>query len=965
MALRWLLLICLLCGALARGALAQGGPAAPVLRIETGTHSAKTTDAAADAAGRVLVTVSDDKTARVWSLPDLQPRGVLRPPIGPGNDGNLDAVAVSPDGHLAAVGGSAAPGHAALFLFDLKTRQIVRRSDGLPNAVRVLAFSPDGTRLAVGLAGDNGVRVFDTNGAEVFRDTDYADNVYGVSFAPDLRLATASDDGAIRLYDRAGKLLHKVQPEAGKDPIQIAFSPGGKELAVGLYDANAVEIRDGFTLALLARPDTGGLNGTMMPVVAWSRDGKIIYGGGDSGDRGGREIFAWGERGRGKRAVAADGFGGAGGAIVPLPEGRLAGLALNGDLAVLDATGSRIAARQEIAADFATPIDVAAPSFHFYLDRTGRRVAWSFFASDKAWHGFNPATLDATTSAASPDGLTDWSDHAGKLQVTAWNSRTDPKLNGRRLELHNYEYSQSVAVADDRVLLGTEWNLRLFGPDGQLRWQQSVPDVAWRVNQSPDGRLAVAALGDGTIRWYRVDNGQELLAVFFTRDAERWIAFTPTGYYAASPGAEDLIGWHVNRGPDEAADFFPASRFRDRFYRPDVVKLVLDTLDETEALRQADAARGVASAPAAPIVQDLPPVVTILTPADGTQLNGAEATIGYTVRSPSGKPVQAVRVLVDGVAVPDLHVALPTPAAGDAEARGEVRVPIPAGRSVTVALVADTASRTGEPAKRHLQGQPHRVASALAPRLNAVLIGVSAYADTDLRKGVEYAANDATALQDMLLRQRERGLYKEVNIKLLTDVAANRVGVVDAMDWLRRTTTSNDIAVVYLAGHGMADDGRVFFLPADGEPQRLIATAVGQADLLSLMGHVVGKKVAFLDFCHAGGAVLAQKTRGDNDVDMVGLMNELREPGSGLIVFAAATSREPAIQLDDRHHGAFTVALLEALDGEADLLHHGAVGTGELNVFLADRVRTLTNGKQHPIMERADDLPDFPLVVTR
>jgi len=217
----------------------------------------------------------------------------------------------------------------------------------------------------------------------------------------------------------------------------------------------------------------------------------------------------------------------------------------------------------------------------------------------------------------------------------------------------------------------------------------------------------------------------------------------------------------------------------------------------------------------------------------------------------------------------------------------------------------------------------------------------------------------------MLLRQRERGLYKEVNIKLLTDVAANRVGVVDAMDWLRRTTTSNDIAVVYLAGHGMADDGRVFFLPADGEPQRLIATAVGQADLLSLMGHVVGKKVAFLDFCHAGGAVLAQKTRGDNDVDMVGLMNELREPGSGLIVFAAATSREPAIQLDDRHHGAFTVALLEALDGEADLLHHGAVGTGELNVFLADRVRTLTNGKQHPIMERADDLPDFPLVVTR
>ena len=57
--------------------------------------------------------------------------------------------------------------------------------------------------------------------------------------------------------------------------------------------------------------------------------------------------------------------------------------------------------------------------------------------------------------------------------------------------------------------------------------------------------------------------------------------------------------------------------------------------------------------------------------------------------------------------------------------------------------------------------------------------------------------------------------------------------------------------------------------------------------------------------------------------------------------------------------------MLDALSGGADLLHHGAVNTAELNVFITDKVRTLTSGKQHPIMERADDLPDFPLVVTR
>ena len=53
-----------------------------------------------------------------------------------------------------------------------------------------------------------------------------------------------------------------------------------------------------------------------------------------------------------------------------------------------------------------------------------------------------------------------------------------------------------------------------------------------------DGRLAVAALGDGTIRWYRADNSQELLALMVTEDTQRWVTFMPSGYYAAGPGSE-------------------------------------------------------------------------------------------------------------------------------------------------------------------------------------------------------------------------------------------------------------------------------------------------------------------------------------------------------------------------------------------------------------------------------------------
>ena len=61
---------------------------------------------------------------------------------------------------------------------------------------------------------------------------------------------------------------------------------------------------------------------------------------------------------------------------------------------------------------------------------------------------------------------------------------------------------------------------------------------------------AVAAYADGTIRWHRLSDGKELLAFFPHKDKKRWVLWTPSGYYDASPGGEELIGWHVSNGKD-------------------------------------------------------------------------------------------------------------------------------------------------------------------------------------------------------------------------------------------------------------------------------------------------------------------------------------------------------------------------------------------------------------------------------
>ena len=104
----------------------------PLLRLETGNHTAMINRIATDRAGRWAVTASDDKTARVWEVATGREVMVLRPPQDTGNEGKLFAVAMSPDGSSVAVGGWTGfdwDQSASIYLFE-------RDSGRLPKAHR-------------------------------------------------------------------------------------------------------------------------------------------------------------------------------------------------------------------------------------------------------------------------------------------------------------------------------------------------------------------------------------------------------------------------------------------------------------------------------------------------------------------------------------------------------------------------------------------------------------------------------------------------------------------------------------------------------------------------------------------------------------------------------------------------------------------------------------------------------------
>ena len=115
-------------------------PAAePLLRLNTSMHLAPVRGISADVGGKLVLTVSDDKTARLWDGESGEFLRVLRPPTGVGKVGMLYACALSADGGLAAVGGWSEE-YNIIYFFNAATGDMVQRLSGLGNVINDLEF---------------------------------------------------------------------------------------------------------------------------------------------------------------------------------------------------------------------------------------------------------------------------------------------------------------------------------------------------------------------------------------------------------------------------------------------------------------------------------------------------------------------------------------------------------------------------------------------------------------------------------------------------------------------------------------------------------------------------------------------------------------------------------------------------------------------------------------------------------
>ena len=84
------------------------------------------------------------------------------------------------------------------------------------------------------------------------------------------------------------------------------------------------------------------------------------------------------------------------------------------------------------------------------------------------------------------------------------------------------------------------------------------------------------------------------------------------------------------------------------------------------------------------------------------------------------------------------------------------------------------------------------------------------------------------------------------------------------------------------------------------------------------------------------------------------------------MVFASSRGNEKSSERGEWGHGAFVRALLDGLDGRADLIADGLINISELQTYVVDQVRRLTDDCQHPYIPRLERFdPGLVLARTR
>ncbi|MGD0899994.1 MAG: caspase family protein [Thermoguttaceae bacterium] len=431
-----------------------------------------------------------------------------------------------------------------------------------------------------------------------------------------------------------------------------------------------------------------------------------------------------------------------------------------------------------------------------------------------------------------------------------------------------------------------------------------------------------------------VGGWHELLGLYATdRD---WIAWTPSGYYACSAGGEQLIGWQVNSEDlRQAPSFFSADKFSKVFYRPDLIRSLLATGSLSAAVQPG-------RQPPADVNEIRPPAVKTVLVEERHLEHATRVRIAATAESKDDHPLVAMQLLLDGRPYGESRVFPPDDPAGRKRREDWLIELTPGQHQIAVQAEGEKSYATDE-IELTCPGEVQ-----VKPTLRCLCVGVSDYPG-NLR--LRYGHSDARAFASILDRNAAP-IFGKVEIKTLVESRAKKRDIEAGLQWLQTAAAWNDVSVFFFAGHGLSGEaGSFFLLPIDGSAERPGPTCVGDTLLKEFCRRTPGKVMVFLDACRAASV----------KIDVNDLALKLGRNDCGAIVITSSTGQQQSLEAPAWSGGAFTKALVDGLEGRADLFRTGYVSSPyDIACYVDHVVRTLTDQRQTPVCA-APRMPQFKI----
>ncbi|MBN9118471.1 MAG: caspase family protein [Planctomycetes bacterium] len=947
----------------------------PVLALDSGGHTAFVLKVFFTPDGKRIITVSKDKSVRIWDPATNEPVKTIRFPAGPGDEGSLRAAALSRSGKRLAVGGEPlkdpkkgeiVPGKVPIFIVSPETGALIRRIDAGSHVITSMDFSSDGNRLAVGCANTH-LQVFDVTTGQQLGPPGGVRGRGGLElkFNPQPKsnlVASLGPDNIVLLADVLSGRFTNVKVNAGTGAAtKLAWSNDGKFLAVGCTNG-AIVIHDATGKPVTTLPPvTAEVDGDKGKVRVPVQINELAF---LPGDRdlaviGYHRFAAVIDSGTGKVVQAFKLHPNTVFSMDVSPDGKTV-VSCGGyhhEALVWEVNGGkvlhRLAGTGTAVWGVAWAKDGKSIAFGHKTPKAGEDGELEHtFRLDELGLGGPPDPTKYVHTVKSDEGV--GLEHGTVGGHTGFVIKT-PGRGEQLLVLANPDekiYSATLLPKGNAIVAGGVGDIYLINP-ATLK-VSSNPFIGHTgnvvcVTPSPDGRYFATGSNDQTIRIWRRDLEEPLLSIFVA--GREWVAWTTQGYYACSPQGERLMAWQVNPGPNSATrtpQVHPAERFRKSLYQPALLKYVVPAGDLRVAMALAKK-HDKALVETSNVADVLPPEVTLegFTGDAEVKVEKEALTVRATAKS-AKHPITSMRLLVNGRpfqgAAGVRRFDKPEP-----EATATWEVPLIPGTH-TVAVIADTGVSRGmsKPGVAVRSGDPPK------PNLYVLAMGVSDYPGP---MKLRYCATDAQMLSKAF-QEHSKSVFAGIEVKLLTDKQCTTKGMLEGLDWLKSKMTPQDVGIVSFSGHGMRDDfGRFYLVSVDIDPADAERTCLPGDVLKDRLDNMPGRLIAILDACHSGMAGNDGKPPARADA----LVRDLTAEDSGVIVMCASLGREFAIESPISKAGFYTLGLVEGMSGHGDIDGDGVVYLHELDLYATTRVRQLSMGRQNPTFSRPPSVRPFPI----